>query len=56
MHPPPTVQAEVWADYDRSVAAVRAQLGDAAFARTWAEGRAQDLDATMAELSMELRG
>jgi DNA-binding CsgD family transcriptional regulator len=32
------------ADYDRSVAAARAQLGEQAFAATWAEGRAMPLE------------
>jgi hypothetical protein len=31
-------------DYDRDVAAVRAQLGEAAFAKAWAEGRAMTLE------------
>ncbi len=51
-HPPPIVQAE----YDRNVAAVRAQLDEAALAAAWTEGRARDLEATVAELLVELGG
>ena len=36
------------ADYDRSVSAVRAQLGEAAFASVWAEGRAMALEQAIA--------
>ena len=32
------------AEYDRNVAAVRAQLDEAAFAAAWAEGRAMAAD------------
>lgn len=42
------------AEYDRIVAAMRAQLNEAAFAAAWAEGRARDLEATVAELLAEL--
>ena len=44
----------IQAEYDRIVAAVRAQLDEAAFAAAWAEGRARDLEATVAELLVEL--
>jgi hypothetical protein len=54
--PPPTLQAELRADYDRTVAAVRVQLAEAMFASAWTEGRSQDLDATLAELLVELGG
>jgi predicted ATPase/DNA-binding SARP family transcriptional activator len=53
-HPPPTLQAEIRADYERNVTAVRAQLDEPTFAATWAEGRSQDLDATVTELLVEL--
>jgi hypothetical protein len=42
------------AEYERIAAAVRAQLDEAAFAAAWAEGRARDLEATVAELLAEL--
>jgi tetratricopeptide (TPR) repeat protein len=54
--PPPTLQAELRADYDRTVTAVRAQLAEATFASAWTEGRAQNLDAALAELTVELGG
>jgi len=54
--PPPTLQAEIRADYERTVAAVRTQLEEAVFASAWTEGRAQDMDATLVELSVELGG
>jgi hypothetical protein len=55
-YPPPTLQAEIRADYERTVDAVRAQLDEATFAEAWAEGRAGDPDATVAELLVELGG
>jgi tetratricopeptide (TPR) repeat protein len=42
------------AEWDRNLAAVRAQLDEATFAAAWAEGQAWDLDATVAELLVEL--
>jgi ATP/maltotriose-dependent transcriptional regulator MalT len=36
------------ADYERSVAATRIQLGDKAFAATWSEGRTMKLEQTLA--------
>jgi hypothetical protein len=36
------------ADFDRDVAATRAQLGEEAFARTWAEGQTLTLDQAIA--------
>lgn len=36
------------AQYDQDVAAARARLGDAAFAKAWAEGRSMNLDAAIA--------
>jgi tetratricopeptide (TPR) repeat protein len=44
------------AEWDRNLAAVRAQLDEAIFAAAWAEGQARDLDATVAELLVELGG
>ena len=42
--------------HERGIAAARARLGEAAFAQAWAEGRAADLDAVVAEaLSMIAR-
>jgi len=40
---------EVHADYERYVAAARAQLDEATFAAAWAEGRAMSLDQVVAE-------
>ena len=37
------------ADHDRDVAAVRAALGEAAFAAAWAEGRAMTMEQAIAE-------
>jgi len=42
-------QSDERAIYDRSVAAVRAQLEEAAFAAAWAEGRAMPLEQAIAE-------
>jgi hypothetical protein len=42
------------AEWERNVAAVRAQLDGAAFAAAWAEGRARDPEAAVAELLDEL--
>jgi predicted ATPase/class 3 adenylate cyclase/Tfp pilus assembly protein PilF len=46
---PLVVREEERADYARDVAAVRAALGEAAFAAAWAAGRALHLDAAIAE-------
>jgi hypothetical protein len=40
---------EVRADFERYVAAARAQLDEAAFATAWAAGRAMSLDQVVAE-------
>ena len=55
-YPPPTLQAELRADYDRTMASVREQLDETTFTEAWTEGRAQDLDAALAELLVELGG
>jgi hypothetical protein len=55
-YPPPTLQAEIWADYDRNEAAVRARLDQVAFTAAWREGRAQDLETSLVELLVELGG
>ena len=36
-------------DYERNLAAVRAQLGDAAFEAAWTEGQAMSFEAAVAE-------
>jgi len=46
---------EVRADFDRYVAAARAQLDEATFNAAWAEGRAMSLDQAIA-LALEVRG
>ncbi len=46
---------EVRADFDRYVAAARAQLDEATFKAAWAEGRAMSLDQAIA-LALEVRG
>jgi predicted ATPase len=51
---PPTFQAEIRADYDRNLAAVRTRLDEAAFTVAWTEGRAQDLETTVMELLVAL--
>jgi predicted ATPase/class 3 adenylate cyclase/DNA-binding XRE family transcriptional regulator len=43
-----SVWPDVHADYDRHVAAVRAQLGEEAFTAAWTAGRALSLDAVVA--------
>ncbi len=37
-------------EYDRSIAAVRAQLDEATFGRAWAEGRAMSLEQAVASV------
>jgi hypothetical protein len=54
-YPPPTLQAEIWADYDRHEAAVRTRLDPVVFSAAWTEGRAQDLETSLVELLVELR-
>jgi len=44
------VWPDVRADYERYVAAARAQLDEATFAAAWAEGRALSLDQIVAEV------
>jgi hypothetical protein len=46
--PPPTLQAEIRADYERTLAAVRAHLDEEAFAAAWAAGRAMPLEEAIA--------
>ncbi|MEJ2556327.1 MAG: hypothetical protein P8186_08875 [Anaerolineae bacterium] len=53
-HPPPTLQAEIRADYDRNLAVVRTRLDQAAFTAAWTEGRVQDLETAVVELLVEL--
>ncbi len=43
------------AEYERNVAAVRAQLDEEAFATAWAEGRAQTVEQALAMLDRETR-
>jgi hypothetical protein len=52
-YPPPTLHAEIRADYGRTVAAVRTQLDAAMFAAAWSEGQAQDLDVALSALLEE---
>ena len=40
--------SQIRADYERRVAAVRARLGEAAFATVWAEGRAMPVEQAIA--------
>jgi predicted ATPase/class 3 adenylate cyclase len=42
------LDTQIRSDYDRAVAAVRAQLDDATFAAAWAAGRAMSLEAAIA--------
>jgi predicted ATPase/DNA-binding SARP family transcriptional activator len=53
-YPPPTLQAEIRADYDRNLAVVRTRLDQAAFTAAWTEGRVQDLETAVVELLVEL--
>jgi hypothetical protein len=52
--PPSVAPVQIPAEYDRTVAAVRARLGEAAFAEAWTEGRTLGLEATVADLLVEL--
>ena len=45
---------ELRAEYDHPIATLRVALGPAAFARTWAEGRATSLDAVIDTALSEL--
>jgi predicted ATPase len=51
---PSVALVEFQAEYGRTAAEVEAQLGEAAFANAWAEGRKLELEATAAELLREL--
>jgi hypothetical protein len=45
---PPFLSPADWTEYDQLVNIARGQLGQAAFAPAWAEGRAQPLDQVIA--------
>jgi len=46
--PPATLQAEIRADYERTLAAVRAQVDEEAFAAAWEAGQAMPLEGAIA--------